>query len=400
MFIYKGHVFDLYTPLDYKIDNIKSYNKGKGKININDINKIYSVNFKIGFPRAQDYDVLILESQYYKDWCGLNRDMRHMIATKFRLEKKTVIVIGDSMLLETRLLPMDDIIYGTKSRKLLKYDNIKNYKLSYFFIPPLTYLINPKPNYMSELVFYDKYKLDPSLKIIAYLPGKMEKWREMDYKNYRENHFTNKEVNDNYYQCNQQIHFFIKRGVDVIKIFKKLGYQLVGKMHPRDFDKFSNDDTKFRKLLLKDHITYIHQNDLYELLKYSSYAITFASSMVYHLYLYNLPCIEIGTGYYFSNWAYNISNEFYYMDYIKKFNSGKDLIYGHVIDTEEFHNDIEGYLRRLLSREIDFKFKYNNPIYGDSYGKTIADIYRNIVKISTVIYLQKLKSNIDEGTLT
>lgn len=402
IFVNKGHVFDLYTPIDYKIDSIQEHNKkgnNKTKIRIHDINKIYGVDFKIGFPRPENYDVLLLESQYYKDWCNINQDMRKLIATKFKLQKKIVIVIGESLLLETRLLPIDNIIYGTKSNELLKLENVKKHKLSYFFIPPLTCLINPKPNCLSNISFITKYNLDPKLKIIAFLPGKLEKWRNMDYQNYNPNLFSDKTVNDNYYQCNKQIHWFIKNGKDIVKIFKQMGYQLVGKMHPRDFSKFSKNDTKFKTLLLKDHITYIHQDDLYELLKYSSYAITFASSIVYHLYLYNLPCLEIGSGFYFSNWSYNDSNEFYFKNYIEQYNNGKDLIYGHVINFEEFKNNIEEYLTKIIKQNIDFKYKYNNPIYGESYGQGINYIYKNIVKISTVLYLQTLKNNIENGTL-
>lgn len=405
IFIYKGHTFDFYTPIDYKLDSISTYKKDgkhKNKINVKDINKIYNVNFRIEFPRAEDYDVLLLESQYYKDWCNINRDMRQILASRFKMEKKTVIVIGDSMLLETRLLSLDNIIYGTKSQKLLKLDNVKKYKLSYFFVPPLTYLINPKPNYLAEILFYDKYNLDPSLKIIAFLPGKLEKWRSMDYKDYNQYLFNDLEVNDNYYQCNYQIHWFIKRGKEIIKAFKKLGYQLVGKMHPRDYNKFNTSKTKFGNLLLQNDITYIQQEDLFELYKYSSYAITFASSVVYHTYLYNLPCIEIGSGLYFSNWAYPESTDFYFMKYLKKYNNGKDLIYGHVVDFPEMQNssDLEDYFRRLLDKEIEFKYKYDNPIYGDSYGKGINDIYKSIVKISTVLYLQKMKSVIDSDDVT
>lgn len=387
-FICNGHTFTFYTPLDYKIDSTT-----KNKLNIKDINTIYNVNFKIGFPRPNDYDVLLLESQYYKDWCDINRDMRRIIAMKFKMEKKTVIVIGESMLLETRLLPIDNIIYGTKSNQLLKLDNIRKHKLSYFFIPPLTYLINPKPNYLSEILFYEKYKLDPTLKIIAFLPGKIEKWR--NNKSYDSNLFQNKIVNDNYFQCLQQIHWFIENGKRIVKIFRKLGYQIVGKMHPRDFSKFTNT-SKPNHLLLQKHITYIQQEDLFELLKYSTNAITFGSSMVYHMYLYNIPCIEIGTGFYFSNWAYPESTEFSYLDYLQKYNNGKDLIYGHVIDYNNVKNNNEllQYFRELLNKDIKFKYKYDNPIYGDSYGKGINDIYKNIVKISMVLYLQKLKNNI------
>lgn len=397
IFIQKGHVFDFYTPLDYKIDVIKNNLTKSKKMKINDINQLYNVNFQIGFPVSENYDVLLLESQFYKDWCELNKDMRNVIASKFKLNKKIVIVLSDSMLLETRMIGLDDIIYGTKSARALKLDNKLQHKLSCFFCPPITYLLNPKPNHMTRDGFYEKYGLNPTLKIIAFLPGKLEKWKHQHYKDHKQL-FQDEIVNHNFHQNNEQIHWFVKNITKINKYLHNFGYQIVGKMHPRDFNKFLQSENKFNKMLMKEHITYIQQHDTYELIKYSSFSFTFGSTMAYHLYLYNLPTIEIGTGFYFSGWAYPKSTDFHLIKYIKKYNYGKDLIFGRVVNFHEFKNDTEAYIYSLLNNDITshFKYKYNNPLYGDSYGKGIEEIYNNIAKISTVLYLQKLKNIIDD----
>jgi hypothetical protein len=242
---------------------------------------------------------------------------------------------------------------------------------------PLTLLSNPKPNQLTYNEFCEKYGLDNKLKIIALLPGKIDKWRE--YCKDKNVQFKDKLVRYNYYKNNEQIHWFIQNQNKISKIFKKMGYQLVGKFHQRDFNK-CDDNNKYKKILLQANIVYVEQYDSYELIKYSTYALTFGSTMVYQLYLYDLPSIEIGTGFYFPGWACNNNNDFSYMNYIKPYNLGKDLIYGHVADFKELSNNTMEYFKQLLAKEIIFKYKDNNPLYGESYGKTLDDSYKSIIK--------------------
>jgi hypothetical protein len=383
IFIKKGQQLDFYTPINYKIDN---------QIKVNQIDTKYNVKFIIGFPKPTDYDVLLLETQYYKEWCDLSKDMRHPLTNKFKAYNKIIIVLNASMLFETRMINIDNIFYGVKSSKTLKIDNVKKYKITYFFLPPVTYLNNPKPGQLSQEQFYQKYNIDPKLKLIAFLPGKLNKWRKK-YKEieYSPDLFSNKLTNENYFQNCKQIHWFRDNSETIIDTFRQLGYQLIGKMHIRDFDKFNQDD-KSGRCLMKNHITYIDQYDTYELFKYSSYALTFGSTISYQMYLYDLPVIDIGTGFYFPGWAYPESNDYQYMNLIKEYNNGKDLIYGNIINFDELQNDTMNHLINLLSNINEFKYRIDNPIYGNTYGKTLDDVYKNIAKISNIHRLKNIRA--------
>jgi hypothetical protein len=397
-FLKRGHTFHYYTPIDYQIDSMKQHNKKK-KLKMDSLDTLYGIKINIGFPEPEDYDILLLESQYYKNWCDMERDMRILLAAKFSLKNKTIIVLHDSMLMETRIIPLNNIIYGTTSVNLLKIDNKKKRILSHFTMPPINYLINSKPKSLTLTSFYSKYNLNPTLKIIAFLPGKLNKWQEPLHLNTNRNYFKNSLATNNFYINNMQIHWIIENIEKIIFCFKKMGYQIVGKMHIRDFSKFRQND-KSGKILMKDNITYVQQYDLHELLKYSDFALTFGSTMVYQLYLYNLPSIELGTGFYFPGWAYPTTDDFSYMKYITDYNYGKDLIYGHVIDFNKFKNNISTYLIKLMENKYNinkFKYQYNNPIYGNSYGKTIDTIYNSIIKLSTALYLTNLKNKIIEN---
>jgi hypothetical protein len=111
MFINNGHTMHFYTPIDYLLDSISDKTK---QMKVSDIINVYDINFKIQIPKAQEYDVLLLETQIYKKWCDINKDMRYIIAKKFLENNKNVIVIADSTFIETRVINMDNIMYGTK----------------------------------------------------------------------------------------------------------------------------------------------------------------------------------------------------------------------------------------------------------------------------------------------
>jgi hypothetical protein len=394
IFIDKGHIIHFYTPIDYTLDSIDEDNKNRMKVS--NLKDIYDINFRIQIPQPQNYDVLLLETQLYKKWYNNERDMRNIVAGKFQENNKNIIVIADSTFIETRLLNLDNIMYGTKSSLLLKLDNKELHKIYHFNMAPLTLLCNPKTKPLTHQNFCKKYGLDKNLKIIAFLPGKKDKWCKSCYKN-KDIKFRDELATDNYYKNNEQIHWFIKNQKKITKILKELGYQLVGKFHQRDFSKFNNTN-KYTEIV-KEGIKYVIQYDLYELIKYSTFALTFGSTMVYQLYLYDLPSIEIGTGFYFAGWAYNNTKDFSYMNYIKSYNFGKELIYGHVADFDKLTDNTKEYFNYLLSKKIVFKYKYNNPLYGESYGKTLDDTYKSIIK-SIILMILKDKNNKDEITNT
>ena len=68
---------------------------------------------------------------------------------------------------------------------------------------------------------------------------------------------------------------------------------------------------------------------------------------------------------------------------LKDYDNGRDLIYGDIMNYDEFKEDPSKYMLKFINKEYDInKFKYlkNNPIYGDSYGTTMMDLTKCLIK--------------------
>lgn len=95
------------------------------------------------------------------------------------------------------------------------------------------------------------------------------------------------------------------------------------------------------------------------------------------MYLYGIPALDIGTGIYYLNWS--SPNETSINSVLKNYNNGIDLIYG-TVASNFANNGIEQTIN-FLKTEFNikkFKYLYNNPIYGNSYGTTIDDVRNSI----------------------
>jgi hypothetical protein len=376
----RGFVFDIFTP------QVKTINRNEGTTPFkmsNDYGDFYKIQIYDDFPKPTDYDILFVYEDNCKKWNKTASDMRNYLSDKFLTQKKQVACLKFDTIIEYRLLhPISPIIYGICSDKLTYLSNQFNYIVKpsekRFIMPVIGNLKHPKPNALSKEELMELYGLDKNKKIIAYLPGKIAKWNSKNYSdlsNYHEN-FRINIIQAKWFQDN-----FNK----IVDYFSSQGYQLVGKLHARDSNKFLTGNSE----LSKDYkIKYVDQYHSYELMKYSDFAITFGTTMVYQLYLYQLPTLEIGTGIYYPSWSINdFTQPLELLTPLASYNFGRDLIYGQIVAFDKLINNPSLYLKAFLLKlnnggySIDnFPYKNNNPIYGNSFDSSIPKIVDVITK--------------------
>jgi hypothetical protein len=305
------------------------------------------------------YDIVMLLHVFEKTWVW--QDCRKNILKYAEKYKKPVIAIKSDMTLEYRYLN-NNVLYGVNSNNLL--DRLPNRwilpnTVKKFLIPCIGNLLYPKPNALSKNDFYKKYNLDKNKKIIIFTLGNLRKLK-IEFKN----------INSN------MIYYFLNNINRIQKIFNNNNYQLIFKIHRiQDFNK---DPIKDIKKFNIDNIKYIDNEDSHEAIKYSSRAISFCTCMVYELYLYNLPVMELGNGIYYPSWISNLTRSSEYTCCpLVKYNMGKDLVFGKIFNYKLNKDNIKKEIYDFLNTEYDinkFKYKNNHPIYGNSYGKTIEDV--------------------------
>ena len=372
----RGHILNIYIPNVKK--NVKT-NKNPYMSSLNDMSLFYEIPITEGFPKSSNYDILFVFEDYYKSWSSKCADYRKYVCRPFITNGKNVLCLKDDTIMEVRPINSTNIIYGIPSNKLMTERDRLNMNRRYhywilpsnvkhFIMPVISNLSIHKPNILSKEDFYQKYGLDSNLKIIAYLPGKVRKWRSKFYKEKIDKYTTN------FKTTLLQTNWFLDNFDVINNILRDLGYQLVGKLHIRDSNKFIKGYTN--KYTKTKYIKYVDQYHSHELLKYADYAITFATTMVYQLYLYDLPTLDLGTGIYYPRWAFkNPKNRV--ITPLQNFRYGRDLIYGEVVNFTEFIKDPKKYLTTFFTKKFNietFVYRYDNPIYGDSYGKGIKDI--------------------------
>jgi len=381
----RGNTLDIYIPDDKK--HVKKNDKEPYISSVKEMSIFYGISIIEGFPNSSNYDILFVFEDYYKSWSNKVDDFRKHVCRPFITNSKKVLCLKDDTIMEVRPIKLNNIIYGIPSNRLMTERDKLNIKrkdhywilpsgTKHFIIPVISNLSIPKPECLSKEDFYHKYGLDTNLKIIAYLPGKVKKWREKFYKG-KKNNYTR-----NFQLTLHQINWFLNNFKIINNILRDLGYQLVGKLHIRDSNKFI-ENTKTDKYTKNKDIKYVSQYHSHELLKYADYAITFATTMAYQLYLYDLPTLDLGTGIYYPRWAFKLSDN-KAITPLQNFNCGRDLIYGEVVNFANFQQDPKQYLTIFVNRGFnidEFKYKYRNPIYGDSYGKGIKDIVDILIQI-------------------
>jgi hypothetical protein len=355
----KECIFDICIP-DYdklKIDNIK----------IKDcfINKEYAkkYNYNINWFNYEDkinpkkYDILLLLHMYGK-WNLI--DNRKIMMENFKKQNKKIMTIKSDMTLEYRYLD-DTIIYCVNSSNLLldlpsRWILRKNSNI--LIVPVISNLLYEKRYALTKEDFYKKYNLNKNNKNIIFFMGNVSK-------------FYNKLVNID----NSIIHSFIKNIKLLIDIFKNLNYNLIFKLHRTQEVKIIED---INLINFFNNIIIIKNEDTHELIKYSERAISYNTCMVYELYLYNLPVLELGDGIYFPGWISCIKKYNIYKSCpLKDFNYGKDLIYGTILNNNFNKKNYNSIINLFINQDFNIKkYKYlnNHPIYGDSYNKNINNV--------------------------
>lgn len=382
------HSLDIFIPNTPKNKIKKEDDKNPYVVEKDNLSKTYNFEITNDFPNPLKYDVLIIYEDYTKEWSGKYViDYRENVSQLFSNKNKPVICLKFDTIMEYRMINNQNVIYGVVSNILRPLSNKFPYILpglkTSFDCPVISNMANSKPPELSisKEKFFEMYGLDPNKKIIAYLPGKIKKWRQKPKSDENLIVYANKkfpEQTDNFKKTFIQVTNFFNNLDKISQDLDDLGYQLVGKLHIRDSEKFIGSSAT-----RKGKITYIDQLYSHELLKYSSFAITFATTMVYQLYLYDLPSLDIGTGVYYPNWAFKNKKV---ESPLQAYNNGLDLIYGLAVNYEQFIKNPKEYLR-VFGEAVEngqisidkFKYRYNNPIYGNSYGKTTDDVARSVL---------------------
>ena len=79
--------------------------------------------------------------------------------------------------------------------------------------------------------------------------------------------------------------------------------------------------------------------------------LTKLKPMVYQLYLYDLPTLDLGTGIYYPRWAFT-NPENRVITPLQNFRYGRDLIYGEVVNFREFQKDPKKFSRAFGARSF------------------------------------------------
>jgi hypothetical protein len=327
----------------------------------------YTVNWSV--PNVDNYDVLIVSHNWVKTWSG-TVDKRIPISLPFIKQKKTVISLKFDTSMEHRFL-FDDVLYGTNSLIRLKLNKRMVLPLNVpTFIFPSLNLSTPKPNSLSKHDFYTKYKLNPELKLVTFFLGRIDKWDKP------------------HLLYTRPIYWFLKHYTKrIVPLFYKNNFQIIFKLHRNN----STISSKIHKKL--NTINIIDPVDTYETVTYSEYALTFATSMIYELYLYNLPTLDISNGIYHPGWIHHYSINNANPDTLNntkwaEYNGCKDLIFGNTTTYKILRKNTNKLFNDFLNTTYDinkFKYLHNNPIYGNSYSDNINTIAQSLTTQLNII---------------
>lgn len=382
----RGFQFDIFTP------DVKSKHKNEAKEPFkmsNDLEEFYQIKLYPQFPDPTDYDVLFIYEDNCKNWFKKAGDVRTYIADKFFAKKRTVVCLKFDTIFEYRQLgTLNPIIYGICSDKLThlarQFEYIVGVNKIRFLMPVIGNLKHTKPNSLTRDELVELYGLDKDRKLIAYLPGKVSKWRAKKYTDGVANFHPNFQTNFH------QIQWFYDNFDRIVDYLWSQGYQLVGKLHARDSSKFLTGSSTTSR---DDKIKYVDQYHSHELMKYSDFAIIFGTTMVYQLYLYELPAFELGTGIYYPGWAEAGSNKHLeLLTPLAQYNYGRELIFGQIVAFNKFKANPEQYLKAFLLNLQNggysikkFGYRKDHPIYGQSFDSSIpkiVDVIINSLKLN------------------
>lgn len=325
------------------------------------INKEYALkqNYNIiwDYPNPKKYDILLLIHIWSKKWHN-GDDMRKIVAESFKKFNKKIYCLKFDTTLEHRFID-NSIIYGINTNNRLNLpsrwilpENVKT-----FIFPQISNLSFEKNISLSKEQFYNKYNINQNKKIIIFFMGRFKKW------------FNNTDLNT------QVIIWFFSNINNITNILNNLNYELIFKLH-------RSDGLQIIKEFKLNNIKIIDQYDTHEAIKYSDRSISYCTSMVYELYLYNLPVLELFEGIYYPGWISDLTRNKQYNSPLKKYNNGKDLIFGYITSYNELHNNYINVFQNFINYNYNinnYKYLNNHPIYGNSYYSSINDITDNLL---------------------
>jgi hypothetical protein len=342
-----GHILNIYIPINTKCDD----NIADCYINSKNCDFVYWT-----FPDVNNYDALFVTHVWHKGW-GNKMDMRKEIVKPFIKQHKKVLSLKIDSTIEHRYIN-NEVYYGVSN--LLHLNLPKRWILpinaNKFVSNHIANFSFEKPNSLTKEDFYNKYNIDISDKIIVFMVPAFRKWKDTHEK------FT------------RAIHIFFKKYKSIVKILKRLNYTLVLKLHRYNGNKI------IEKYNLH-HMKIINNEDTYELIKYSDKAITFGSIIVYELYLYNLPVFELGNGVYYPGWLSARARDNINNSPLHRWNNGRDLIFGHILSS---YKKILIELPKFIKTKYNinkYPYKYNHPIFGNSYGTSMMDVVNNLTNM-------------------
>ncbi len=309
-------------------------------------------NIIYDFPNAKKYDALLLIHIWSKKWHN-GEDIRKKVSVNFEKMNKPILCLKFDTTLEHRYIN-DYIKYGINSNYYLNLPSRwilpKNSKT--FTFPQISNYSFPKPNSLSKQDFYKKYNIDENKKIIIFFMGRFKKW------------FNNKDLN------NKVIYWFFENINAIILELNNLNYELIFKLH-------RSDGESIIKEFQLEKLKIIDQYDTYESIKYSDRSISYCTSMVYELYLYNLPVLELFEGIYYPGWLSDLSRFKKYNSPLKEYDNGKKIIYGTITSYDKLIINYKNILNTFINTKFninEYKYLTNHPIHGNSYNTSISDI--------------------------
>ena len=298
-------------------------------------------------------------------------DARQTLATSFQKAKRRVLCLRDDTIFEYFAVN-DQVRHGICTEKLigLPYKWSIKTKVPRFIMPLLSNPKFPRPNALTREQFYELYHLNPSLKIVAFLPGRCGKWNNLQGK-------FDQTSNPNVAYNLRVMTWFNQNFDQILRDLRSRGYQMVSKLHIRDPNKFLENRNNERFLHMSQ-ISYVNQLHSYELLNYADLALTIATTMVYYLYLCDLPSLEIGSGVYYPEWSSGKKTK---LEFPIPGYQPKELIFGQQVKIETLMDEgigkvLDSFLKQ--NHRQNFKYWKNHPIYGQSYGTTPMSVAQRI----------------------
>jgi hypothetical protein len=345
------------AKLNYKLDIYIPYiPKNTTKNEDCYINKIFALkkeyNIIWDIPNPEKYDILLLIHIWSKKWHN-GDDMRKEISNSFNKLNKKILCLKFDTTLEHRYIN-DTIIYGINTEYKLNLSPrwILPNNAKTFIFPQISNLSFNKEDILSKIEFYNKYKINKNKKIIIFFVGRFKKW------------YNNKSFDTNVIQ------WFFNNLSNINILLNNNNYQLIFKLH-------RSDGLQIIKNFKLNNLIIIDQYDTHEAIKYSNRSISYCTSMVYELYLYNLPVLELFEGIYYPGWISDLTRNKQYNSPLKDYNNGKDLIYGKITSYKELINNSDKILSEFINTDYNIKnYNYcnNHPIFGNSYYSSIQEI--------------------------